>query len=188
MSIIIRCCLFQCYLFMSVIIMFMGGIYYKLFNFFSILFPNMYISSCIRCLYVYKLGNEIWLTLHYLCHCFIGHVYYLLWSFIAIFLLTWHLDVLVLRLGVGSLCSLAWSVCSCWRECGLSAVLRRTANNGFGTRIAFRLSLFCLAEEPLLNVRTQKGLFWVLTLLTLPFLYHYSSRWRSLSSVLETWQ
>ena len=37
MSIIIRCCLLLCYLFMFVIIMFIGGIYYKLFNLFSFL-------------------------------------------------------------------------------------------------------------------------------------------------------
>ena len=54
MSIIIRCCLILCYLFMSVITMYMGGINYKLLNFFSFLFPNMYISSCITCLYVHK--------------------------------------------------------------------------------------------------------------------------------------
>ena len=36
-------------------IMLMGEIYYKLLNFISFLFPNMYISSCITCLYVYKL-------------------------------------------------------------------------------------------------------------------------------------
>ena len=35
-------CLIMCYLFMFVIITFMGGIYYKLFNFFSYLFQNMY--------------------------------------------------------------------------------------------------------------------------------------------------
>ena len=45
--------------FMFVVIMFMGGIHYKLFNFFSILFSNMYISSCITCLYLYKLGNKV---------------------------------------------------------------------------------------------------------------------------------
>ena len=54
-SIKISCCLILCYLFMSVIIMLMGEIHYKLFNFFSFLSPNMYISSCITCLYVYKL-------------------------------------------------------------------------------------------------------------------------------------
>ena len=32
----------------------MGGIHYKLFTFFSNLFPNMYISSCITCMHVYK--------------------------------------------------------------------------------------------------------------------------------------
>ena len=53
MSMIIRCCLILCYLFLFVVIMFMGGIYYKLFNFVSFLFPN--ISSSIACLYVYKL-------------------------------------------------------------------------------------------------------------------------------------
>ena len=37
----------------------MGGIHYKLFNFFSILSSNMYISSCITCLYVYKLENKV---------------------------------------------------------------------------------------------------------------------------------
>ena len=52
--IIIRCCLILCYLFMSAIIMFMGGIYYKLLNLFSLLFQNMYISSCIACLYAYS--------------------------------------------------------------------------------------------------------------------------------------
>ena len=46
--------LLSCVIFMFVVIMFMGGIHYKLFNVFSILFPNMYISSCIACLYVYK--------------------------------------------------------------------------------------------------------------------------------------
>ena len=55
MSVIIRCCLIMCYFFMFVIIMFKGGIYYKLTYFFSFLFPNMYISSCIACLYVFKL-------------------------------------------------------------------------------------------------------------------------------------
>ena len=50
MSIIIRCCLIQCYLFMCAIIMLMEGIYYKLINFFSFLFP-----ICITCLYVHKL-------------------------------------------------------------------------------------------------------------------------------------
>ena len=59
MSIITRCCLILFYLFMFVIIMFMGGMYYELFNFFSFLFLNMYISSCITCLYVYKLKNEV---------------------------------------------------------------------------------------------------------------------------------
>ena len=59
MYIIFRCCLILCYVFMFVVIMFMGGIHYKLFNFFSILFPNMYISSCITCLYVYKLENKV---------------------------------------------------------------------------------------------------------------------------------
>ena len=59
MSIIIRCCLILCYLFIFVIIMFMGGTYYRLFNFFSFVFPNMYISSCITCLYVYKLENKV---------------------------------------------------------------------------------------------------------------------------------
>ena len=50
MSIIIRCFPILSYLFMLVIIMFMGRIYYKLFNFSSFFFPNMYISSGI-CLY-----------------------------------------------------------------------------------------------------------------------------------------
>ena len=54
MSIIIRCCLILCHLYMSGIIMFMGEIYHKLFEFFSFPFLNMYIS-CIACLYVYKL-------------------------------------------------------------------------------------------------------------------------------------
>ena len=40
MSIIIRCCLILCYLFISVIIMFMGEIYYKLHNFFSLPFSK----------------------------------------------------------------------------------------------------------------------------------------------------
>ena len=40
---------------MFVLIMFMGGIYYELYNFFSFLFPNIYISSCIACLYVFML-------------------------------------------------------------------------------------------------------------------------------------
>ena len=52
---LIRCCITLCYHFMSVIIMFVGGIYYKLFSLFSFLFPNMYVSSCIECLYAYKL-------------------------------------------------------------------------------------------------------------------------------------
>ena len=39
--------------------MFVGGIYYKLFNFFSIIFQKMYISSCITCLNVYKLENNV---------------------------------------------------------------------------------------------------------------------------------
>ena len=56
MSIIIRCCVILCYLFMSVIIMFIGGIYYKLSNFFSFLLSN--ILSCITCLYVHKLEND----------------------------------------------------------------------------------------------------------------------------------
>ena len=55
MSIIIRCCLILCYLFIFVIIMLVGGIYHKLLNLISFLFPNIYISSCITCLYVYKL-------------------------------------------------------------------------------------------------------------------------------------
>ena len=59
MFIIIRCCLILCYIFMFVIIMFMGGIYYKLFNFFSFFFPNMYITSCITCLYVYKFDKKL---------------------------------------------------------------------------------------------------------------------------------
>ena len=59
MYIIFRC-LILCYSFlMFVVIMFMGGIHYKLFNFFSILFSNMYISSCIICLYLYKLENKV---------------------------------------------------------------------------------------------------------------------------------
>ena len=53
MSMIIRCYLILCYLFLFVIIMFMGGIYYKLFNSFSFLFPN--VSSSMVCFYVYKL-------------------------------------------------------------------------------------------------------------------------------------
>ena len=36
---IFRYCLILCYIFMFVVIMFMGVIHYKLFNFFSILFP-----------------------------------------------------------------------------------------------------------------------------------------------------
>ena len=43
-SMINRCCLILCYFFM-----FVGGIYYRLFNFFSFLFSNMYISSRITC-------------------------------------------------------------------------------------------------------------------------------------------
>ena len=35
--------------------MFIGGIYYKLFNLFSFLFSTVYISSCITCLYAYML-------------------------------------------------------------------------------------------------------------------------------------
>ena len=58
-SIIIRCCLILCHLFMSVIIMFIGGIYYKLFDLFTFRFPNIYVSSCITCLYVYKLENKV---------------------------------------------------------------------------------------------------------------------------------
>ena len=38
--------------------MFMGGIYYWLFNSFSLLFPNMHISKCIIYLYVSKLENN----------------------------------------------------------------------------------------------------------------------------------
>ena len=38
--------------FNTCIFMYMGGIYYTSFNYFSFLFPNMYISSCITCLYV----------------------------------------------------------------------------------------------------------------------------------------
>ena len=34
-------------------------IYYKSHNFYSVLFHNMYISSCITCLYVYKLENKV---------------------------------------------------------------------------------------------------------------------------------
>ena len=57
-------CPILCYLsciifFMFVVVMFMGGIHYKLFNFFFILFSNMYISSCITCLYLYKLENKV---------------------------------------------------------------------------------------------------------------------------------
>ena len=59
MSAIIRCCLILCYLFMFMIIMFIEGIHYKLFNFISFLFPNMYISSCMTCLYVDKLENNV---------------------------------------------------------------------------------------------------------------------------------
>ena len=55
MSITMRCCPIQCYLFISVIIMSMREIYYKILNFFSFLYPNMYISSCIMCLHVYNL-------------------------------------------------------------------------------------------------------------------------------------
>ena len=55
MFIIIGCCIILCYIFMFVIVMFMGGIYYKLFSLFSMLLPNMYISLCMTCLYVYKL-------------------------------------------------------------------------------------------------------------------------------------
>ena len=62
MFIIIRCCLILCYILMFVIIMFMGGVYYKLFNFFSYHFPNMYISSCVTCLYVYKFETKFDLT------------------------------------------------------------------------------------------------------------------------------
>ena len=58
MFIIIICHLILCYIFIFVIIMFMGGIYYKLFNFFSILFPNMYISSCLY-IYIYKFENDV---------------------------------------------------------------------------------------------------------------------------------
>ena len=39
MYILFRCCLILCYIFMFVVIMFMGGIHYKLFDLFSILFP-----------------------------------------------------------------------------------------------------------------------------------------------------
>ena len=39
MFIIIRCCLIMCYIFMFVMIMFMGGIYHRLFNFFPSFFP-----------------------------------------------------------------------------------------------------------------------------------------------------
>ena len=58
MSMIIRCCLILCYLFLFVIVKVMGDVYYKLFHFFSFLFPNMYVS-CITCLYVYKLENKV---------------------------------------------------------------------------------------------------------------------------------
>ena len=57
MSIIIRCCLTLCHLIMFVIITFIGGIYYKLFNFFSFLFQIC--ISCITCLYVYKLEIKL---------------------------------------------------------------------------------------------------------------------------------
>ena len=52
-------CLILCYLSCIIFFMFMGGIHYKLFNFFSIIFSNMYISSCITCLYLYKLENKV---------------------------------------------------------------------------------------------------------------------------------
>ena len=55
MFIIIRCCFILYYLFMFVVIMFIGGIYYELLNFFSILFPNMYISSCMNISWKIKL-------------------------------------------------------------------------------------------------------------------------------------
>ena len=55
----IRCGHILCYLFVFEIIMFMGGIYYNLCNFFSIIILNMYISSCMTCLYVYKLKNKV---------------------------------------------------------------------------------------------------------------------------------
>ena len=59
MYIIFICCLIMCYIIIFAVIMLMGGFHYKLFNFFSILFPNMYISSCITCLYVHKLENKV---------------------------------------------------------------------------------------------------------------------------------
>ena len=39
MYIILGCCLIMCYIFIFEVIMFMGGIHYELFYFFSILFP-----------------------------------------------------------------------------------------------------------------------------------------------------
>ena len=46
MSMVIRCCLMRCYLFICVIITDIGGIHSKLIDFFSLL------SSCLICLYV----------------------------------------------------------------------------------------------------------------------------------------
>ena len=54
MSLIIRCRLILCLFFTFVIITFMEGIYYNLFNFFSFLFPNMYFSSCIIIMVIFK--------------------------------------------------------------------------------------------------------------------------------------